>query len=283
MKNLFDTERQLVESGYLFRITDNGGETQDRFTIVTSDGDYFGSDETPYYALGFFQSGEGIDVNTLDERVEAGTERDLRWIDLPADVRRATFERINQGFADYIESEKCHASRDQAEDRQNVCGTEQFECIYRDGDKFRVRDGGQDDDWTFDSFVEAVRFCLPDVHELSGPEYHSTVDLADEEGGPTPLWDCNAKPEFVMVRADEIKVGDLVDLEGDQYADPEHGGGGELPTNDFEFQLAEVTEVERETADCVRIGGSGFCVGFPVDHMLKRHGSIAATAEADAA
>lgn len=72
---------------------------------------------------------------------------------------------------------------------------------------------------------------------------------------------------FTLTRADHIKVGDRLDLEGDSYAD--------RPTDDhvniFEFELAEVTEVERETADCVRIGGDGFCVGFPVDHMLKRY------------
>lgn len=277
--NLFDNEKQLLESGYLFRITDNGGETQDRFTIVTSDGDYFGSDATPFYALGFFQSGEGIDVAALNERVEEGKERDLRWIDLPEDVRRAVFQRINQGFSDWLESADVKPIREKAADRAGVCGNEMFDCIYRDGDTFKVRDDAREEDWTFDSFVEAVRFCLPDVHELSGPEYHSTVDLADEEGGPKPLWDCDAKPEFELVRADEVKVGDRLDLEGDQYADPEHGGGGELPANDFEFQLAEVTEVERETADCIRIGGSGFCVGFPVDHMLKRHGTVAAATE----
>lgn len=76
-----------------------------------------------------------------------------------------------------------------------------------------------------------------------------------------------------LVRADQVKVGDLLDLEGDRFADPENGGGVELPTNAFEFELAEVTEVELETADCVRIGGLGFCVGFPVGHMLKRHGN----------
>jgi hypothetical protein len=71
----------------------------------------------------------------------------------------------------------------------------------------------------------------------------------------------------MKVRADQIKVGFLLDLEGDPYADPDHGGTPDH-LNSFEFELAEVTEVEMETADCVRIGGPGFCVGFPVDHEI---------------
>lgn len=194
MTNLFDTEAQLLASGYLFRITDNGGETCDRFTIILSDGDYYASNCGPFHPQGFFQSGERIDVNGVSDRVEEGRECDLRWIDLPEDVRRATLQAVNLAFADWIESEDVKASRDLAADRANVCGDELLDCIYRDGDKFKVRDSQQDDgDWTFDSMVEAVRFSLPDVHELSGPEYHSTVDLTDTEGGPKTLWDADAE------------------------------------------------------------------------------------------
>ena len=35
---LFETGADLGE--YLFRITDNGGETADRYTVIFSDGDY---------------------------------------------------------------------------------------------------------------------------------------------------------------------------------------------------------------------------------------------------
>ena len=71
-----------------------------------------------------------------------------------------------------------------------------------------------------------------------------------------------------LMLATAVRVGDALDLEGDIYADPCHGG---TPNhlNSYEFELAEVTETERETADCVRIGGPGFCVGFPADHRLK--------------
>jgi len=71
----------------------------------------------------------------------------------------------------------------------------------------------------------------------------------------------------MKVRADKVRIGYLLDLAGDPYADP-HNGGTPDHLNSFEFELAEVTEVEMETADCVRIGGPGFCVGFPVDHEL---------------
>jgi hypothetical protein len=76
----------------------------------------------------------------------------------------------------------------------------------------------------------------------------------------------NDEPELVPARS--IQVGDMLDLEGDRYAD---APGSEV-LNSFEFELALVTEVEVETTDCVRIGGPGFCVGFPIDHMLKRMG-----------
>lgn len=216
--HLFDNEKQLVESGYLFRITDNGGETQDRFTIVTSDGDYFASDETPYSPLGFFQSGEGIDVGQLSDEVERGNQKDLRWLDLPSEVRRATLSRINDGFRDWIESEAVPTKRRDAEDRSNACGADLLKCIWKRGNgEFLVRDD-EDGDRTFATMVEAVRFMLPDVHELSGPEYHSTVDLADETGGPLALWDCREDPpmpyEVAAIPSEESSqpVGDWVRL-----------------------------------------------------------------------
>jgi hypothetical protein len=66
------------------------------------------------------------------------------------------------------------------------------------------------------------------------------------------------------VQVSELRVGDLVDLEGDPYADPRRD-----PMNCFEFELAEVASVERETADCVAVGFEGFdVVGFPPHHIV---------------
>lgn len=75
--------------------------------------------------------------------------------------------------------------------------------------------------------------------------------------------------EYIAVRADEIKDGDLVDLEGDDYADPKR----DHPA--FDSELYEVGHIERETPECVAIGFEGFdVIGFPVGHLLAvRRGS----------
>jgi hypothetical protein len=134
--------------------------------------------------------------------------------------------------------------------------------------------------------IMSDEFATPTVIESVRGLLECEFDLSDiEEDWKLVAYEIKTKPIFTakpfgpivvdtpeMIRADAVQVGDLLDLEGDPHADPEKGGGIELPTNSFEFELAEVTEVVRETADCIRIGGPGFLVGFPVDHMLKRMG-----------
>jgi hypothetical protein len=76
-----------------------------------------------------------------------------------------------------------------------------------------------------------------------------------------------------MIRADNVKAGDRLDLEGDRYADPNGDGIGESGHfYAFEFELAEVEEVERETPDCIVIHTSLGSFGFPADHMIKQEG-----------
>ena len=61
----------------------------------------------------------------------------------------------------------------------------------------------------------------------------------------------------------ELQPGDMVDLEGDTYADPKHDHVA------FEFEYQTVETVERETPDCVAVWFEGFdCVGFPPDHRV---------------
>jgi hypothetical protein len=65
------------------------------------------------------------------------------------------------------------------------------------------------------------------------------------------------------IRADQVKIGDLIDLESDKYADPNEDHIA------FCCELQLVVEVHHETPDCVAIGFEGFdLVGFPVNHML---------------
>lgn len=63
----------------------------------------------------------------------------------------------------------------------------------------------------------------------------------------------------------ELRVGDLIDLYGDPFADPERD-----PLTAFEFEYAEVAEVRRETPGCFAVMIEGFdLVGFPPDHVVR--------------
>ena len=200
--DLFRDEADLLESGFLFRITDNGGETYDRITVTFCDGDYI------LCTLGSICAhGESGDVQVDSDAVEAGTARDLRWIDLEPGLRRRIVADLNEGFRDWLEAAPAAANRDAARNwqglwREAFYSESESETIYTAPDgKFYIRDddrcppyGDEGDPGPFESFRDAVRYMLPQDYDLSGPEYHSTVDLADETGGPAEPWDSEADP-----------------------------------------------------------------------------------------
>lgn len=67
-----------------------------------------------------------------------------------------------------------------------------------------------------------------------------------------------------MRRVDQLKVGMLVDLEGDEVADPNDDH------DEFEFEYQTVDQVEQETPNCIRVDfRSGFSCGFPPWHWVK--------------
>lgn len=67
-------------------------------------------------------------------------------------------------------------------------------------------------------------------------------------------------------RIRDLKPGDMVDLEGDPFADP---GGENTTAHGFDCELATVMEVDHETPACTAIGFEGFdIVGFPPDHTV---------------
>jgi hypothetical protein len=220
MIELFESEKALIESGFIFRITDNGGETYDRITVTTCDGDAILCTTGSICA-----HVEQVDVQRDADDVEAGTARDLRWIDLDAGLRQRLLDDINSGFADWLEAAPAAASRDEARNWQGIWND------YNDGTAIYVRDGKfyiRDDErqppydegepGPFDSFVEAVRYMLPQDYDLSGPEYHSTVSISDEEGGPAPLWDRDEDPpkpyQAMVCKKDDSAPGPFyVDLE----------------------------------------------------------------------
>ena len=74
------------------------------------------------------------------------------------------------------------------------------------------------------------------------------------------------------VPVSSIRIGDLVDLENDPYADPQHDN----PTYPYEYVVC--CEIEHETPWCIVLGfeGAGGVVGFPPDHDLMVGGHTSA-------
>ncbi len=67
-----------------------------------------------------------------------------------------------------------------------------------------------------------------------------------------------------MIEAFMIVPGDIVDLEADKYADPDHDNVL------LQCEYVEVGFVDQETPQCVVIGFESFDhVGFPTHHMLR--------------
>jgi len=213
--DLFETLDELKP--FIFRIVDNGGETYDRFTIVTCDGD------------GILATGggsicttvEGVDVQRIADEIESGESRELRWIDLPADLQRRLLGYINSGFADWLGD--FTPARTRAEVKDNGTGytlADRFgEGVYGELGAYYIRretypdDGkGSDDLGPYATVREAVLDTVPADYDLSGPEYHAEVDLWDTEGGPAELWDREADPphpyEVALIRDDGQTTAD---------------------------------------------------------------------------
>lgn len=73
-----------------------------------------------------------------------------------------------------------------------------------------------------------------------------------------------------LVPVEKLKVGDLIDLAGDPYADPK----GNNPT--FEFEYVNVGDLygesagEQETPKCYRLDYDGGSCGFPTGHRVRK-------------
>ncbi len=183
MADLFPDLKTLARSEYLFRITDNGGASADRYTVATSDGDYLTMSGSPSHPQGVSLSGEGFDPQVFADNVEAGTEIDLALGDLPENIQRHTLARINQGFEDYLSSleagEGVPTTREGAKENEGLMDSV-GDGLYRLADGWRVRREGDDpaDDYgPFETAAEALRYTLPTAHSCAGEEYHSTTDV----------------------------------------------------------------------------------------------------------
>lgn len=180
--DVFPDLKSLADSGYLFRITDNGGASFDRYTVVTCDGDYIGLSSNPTSPQGFSQMGEGIDVQDLAESVAAGDEVDLALGDLPDGLAEHIRSRLNESLRDWATALLADPpkSRDGVE-ANNGTHTCLGAGIYRvpfNGWYVRVDGPAEDDRGPYRDGLTAIRMSLPYDYSLSGPEYHSTVDVA---------------------------------------------------------------------------------------------------------
>jgi hypothetical protein len=78
----------------------------------------------------------------------------------------------------------------------------------------------------------------------------------------------------MQVPVTELRVGDLIDLEGDPYADRGHGDPGHHCP--FQDELVEVGDIdgqapgELETPGCYRLDYEGGACGFPPGHLITR-------------
>jgi hypothetical protein len=89
---------------------------------------------------------------------------------------------------------------------------------------------------------------------------------------------------YELVTVEELREGDLIDLENDPYADPFGAAGftGETdddgnPEHDYEgdhmtleCEYAEVEATEQETNDCTVVYTSFINAGFPHGYQVRR-------------
>jgi hypothetical protein len=191
MADVFEKPEDL--SDYLFRIVDNGGSSADRYTVVFSDGSHLGMSASPTHPQGVSMWGEGIDPQVLEDWVDEGSAIDLALGDLPPHLVQHILDRNNEGLEDLldaVEQKLPHAvstTRDDAEANEGGHDTLGKGIYLKDGKYMVKMDGGPDDRGPFDTAREAVLNTLPDEYSLSGPEYHSGVDLMRMTPDPAVL------------------------------------------------------------------------------------------------
>jgi hypothetical protein len=64
------------------------------------------------------------------------------------------------------------------------------------------------------------------------------------------------------IKVSDLQVGDMVDLQGDRFADPMHSH------IEYECEYAMVQDLERETPECICVYFDSNAVGFPLNHEL---------------
>lgn len=192
MADVFEKPEDL--SDYLFRIVDNGGSSADRYTVVFCDGSYLALSANPSHPQGVSLSDEGIDPQVLEDWVEEGEAVELALGDLPKHLVDHILFRNNEGMEDFLQlvedkdPKVVFANRDDAEANEGLSDT-LGKGIYlnKDGQYMIKMEGGPDDRGPFDTARETLLNTMPDAYSLSGPEYHSGVDVMRMTPDPAVL------------------------------------------------------------------------------------------------
>ncbi|UTU09881.1 hypothetical protein CcrRB23_gp514 [Caulobacter phage RB23] len=192
---LFADLDDLAKTTYVVRIVDNGGESADRYTIVTADGDYYAYSANPGHPQGVGLSGEGIDPQVLATWVERGEAVDLTLGELPEAAARCLLGSLNQSFEDFLKAVEDPTSNAVAKSREkaqeNDGSYDSFgKGLYRVGEGFAIRregDDAGDDLGPYMTAVEAVKATLPDEYAWAGEEYQSPRDMTLTEPVAKPL------------------------------------------------------------------------------------------------
>lgn len=124
---------------------------------------------------------------------------------------------------------------------------------YRDGGEGDVDARGVHNTYTLHVDGHPFVFALADFIE-SRSNRPRPADMPRRAGNSTML---------LQVQAKDVTVGMYLDLEADYYADPDR-------LSFFASDYAVVTDVDWENKICVVIGGHGWRVAFPKDHLLAR-------------
>lgn len=85
------------------RVTDNGGETADRYTVYMADRDCLCMSGAPEWPQGVSMWAQ-YDPAVVAANVERGDCRDIHLTDLPPHVLTHTMGRINEGYRDWVAS-----------------------------------------------------------------------------------------------------------------------------------------------------------------------------------
>ena len=180
MQKLFATFDDLAASGYLFRITDDGSETADRYTVLFSDGDALGMAEA---GIGFSEFVGRVDPNFMQNMVDAGSWRDVGPADLSEASREHILGRINQAFADAVAGlETSVPETREGIDLNDGTHTCAGKGIWKGPEGFMIAIEEDEDTGPYASALEAFRASLPDSYALSGPEHHSPLFPLQPEG-----------------------------------------------------------------------------------------------------